>query len=141
METQKTRLDLSDASSLTVAKTVCRLLSEKLSLSVKLIFAGESALTDYYVVGYGRSSTHVRALANDVEDGLAAAGVYARRTEGLDTADWVLVDFGDVILHVFGKEASEFYRFERLFKPEAFLHIDDVCEVQKNENTKRMNES
>lgn len=125
------RPDLSSADALTVAKTACRLLSDKLSLDVKLIYVGESALTDYYVVGYGRSSTHVKALANDVADELAACGVYARRVEGLDTADWVLVDLGDVIVHVFGKEASEFYRFERLFKAEAFLRTDDVC--NKNE--------
>ncbi len=135
---KKTHPDLSNADSLTVAKTACRVLSEKLSLGVKLIFVGESALTDYYVVGYGRSSTHVRALANDVADELAASGVYARRTEGLDTADWVLVDLGDVIIHVFGKEASEFYRFERLFKPEAFLPTDDVCEEEKEENGKKL---
>ena len=131
METLMKYPDLSGADSLTVAKAVCQMLSEKLSLDVKLINVKESALTDYYVVGYGRSSTHVKALASDVEDTLASSGVFARRREGLDGGDWVLVDFGDVILHVFGKEAREFYRFERLFKQEAFLHIDDVCGNQE----------
>ena len=119
--------DLSSADALTVAKEACRLLFQKLSLDVKLVYVGESSLADYYVIGYGRSSTHVRALANDVTDELAASGVYARRTEGLDSADWVLVDLGDVIIHVFGKEASEFYRFERLFKQESFVPTDDLC--------------
>ena len=127
MQTEKKYPNLSKADALTVAKEACRLLAQKLSLDVKLIYVGESALTDYYVVGYGRSSTHVRALANDVADELAASGVYARRTEGLDSADWVLVDLGDVIVHIFGREASEFYRFERLFKQESFLPTDDVC--------------
>lgn len=131
METLMKYPDLSGADSLTVAKAVCQMLSEKLSLDVKLINVKESALTDYYVVGYGRSSTHVKALAGDVEDTLAASGVFARRREGLDSGDWVLVDFGDVILHVFGKEAREFYRFERLFKQEAFLPIDDECGNQE----------
>ncbi len=126
MLTEKKYPDLSSADALTVAKEVCRLLHQKLSLDVKLISVGESALTDYYVVGYGRSSTHVKALANDVADELAASGVYARRTEGLDSADWVLVDLGDVIVHVFGREAGEFYRFERLFKQESFLPLDEV---------------
>ena len=128
MEDSKKYPDLSGADSLTVAKQICRILTDKLSLDVKLIYVGESALTDYYVVGYGRSSTHVKALANDVADALAASGVYARRTEGLDSADWVLVDFTDVILHVFGKEASSFYRFERLFKQESFLPVEDMGE-------------
>ena len=131
MLSEKKYPDLSRADALTVAKEACRLLHQKLSLDVKLISVGESALTDYYVVGYGRSSTQVRALANEVADELAASGVYGRRTEGLDSADWVLVDLGDVIVHVFGKEASEFYRFERLFKPEAFLPTEEFVGNQE----------
>ena len=131
MLSEKKYPDLSSADALTVAKEACRLLHHKLSLDVKLISVGESALTDYYVIGYGRSSTHVRSLANEVADELAASGVYQRRTEGLDSADWVLVDLGDVIVHIFGKDASEFYRFERLFKPEAFLATEDLFESQE----------
>lgn len=126
--------DLSAADAIDIAKEACRVLLGKLSLGVKLISVSESALTDYYVVAYGRSSTHVRALANDLADAMAASGVFVRRTEGLDTADWVLLDFGDIIVHVFGKEASEFYRFERLFKTEAFVPIDDVIASMENEN-------
>ena len=124
----ETHPDLSDAPSLTVAKEACRVLLQKLSEDVKLIATEGSALTDYYVVGYGRSSTHVRALANDTMDALAACGVYARHREGFESGDWALLDFGDVIVHVFGKEAAEFYRFERLFKPEAFLPLADLQE-------------
>ena len=122
------RPDLSDAPALSVAKEACRVLFQKLSEDVKLISTEGSALTDYYVVGYGRSSTHVRALANDTMNALAACGVYARHSEGMNSGDWALIDFGDVIVHIFGKEAREFYRFERLFKPEAFLSLADVQE-------------
>ena len=123
--------DLKDADALTIAKQACRLLREKLSLDVKLVSLAGSALADYYVIGYGRSSTHVRALATDIADALSASCVEVRRTEGLDTAEWVLIDFGDVIVHVFGKEAASFYRFERLFKEESFLPTDDSEAVEK----------
>ena len=123
--------DLTNADALTVAKQACRLLADKLSLDVKLVSLEGSALADYYVIGYGRSATHVRALATDTADALAASGVDVRRMEGQDTAEWVLIDFGDVILHVFGKEAASFYRFERLFKEEAFLPIDDILNTEK----------
>ena len=126
--------DLSGAESLAIAKEACRVLLKKLSFPVKLISVGSSALTDYYVVGYGRSSTHVRALANDLADALCASGISVRRVEGLDTADWVLLDFGDIIVHVFGKDAGEFYRFERLFKEESFLPIDDIVAEIDQEN-------
>ncbi len=118
--------DLSGATSLDVAKEAAKLLFQKLSSDVTLISVASSALTDYYVIGYGRSSTHVRALANDLADALTASRVPLRRMEGVDTADWVLLDFGDVIVHIFGKEAGEFYRFERLFKEEAFVPLDDL---------------
>ncbi|MBR6795071.1 MAG: ribosome silencing factor [Clostridia bacterium] len=131
MEQLEKHPDLSSADSLAVAQAACRILSQKLSLDVKLISMKESALTDYYVIGYGRSSTHVKALANDVADELAASGVYARRIEGLDGGEWVLVDLGDVIVHVFGREASEFYRFERLFKPDAFLPLPEENDIHE----------
>lgn len=126
MEFTNERPDLSGSEALDIAREACRVLLQKMSLDVKLISVGASALTDYYVVGYGRSSTHVRALANDLADSLGASGVPALRIEGMDTAEWVLLDFGEIIVHVFGKEAGEFYRFERLFKQEAFLPIDDI---------------
>jgi ribosome-associated protein len=85
------------------------------------------------VIGYGRSTTHVRALANDLADALAASGVPVLRMEGMDTAGWVLLDFGDIIVHVFSKEAGEFYRFERLFKEDAFLPLDDIIAEIENE--------
>lgn len=134
MMTEQKYPDLSKADALETARVACRILFEKLSLDVKLINVSGSALTDYYVVGYGRSSTHVRALANDLADAMVASNVSVRRIEGLDTADWVLLDFGDIIVHLFGKEAAEFYRFERLFKSEAFLSVDDV--IPSNENNK-----
>ena len=133
MEYTDKRPDLSGADSLTVAKEACRVLFQKLSLDTSLISVGSSALTDYYVIGYGRSTTQVRALANDLADALAASGVPVLRMEGMDTAGWVLLDFGDIIVHVFSKEAGEFYRFERLFKEDAFLPLDDIIAEIENE--------
>ena len=126
MEKSMPTADLSAADALTVGKYACRVLLQKLASGVKLISAAGSALTDYYVVGYANTATHVRALAKYVTDALAAAGVDVRRVEGTDTAEWVLIDCGDVILHLFRQSAGEFYNFERLFKSEAFVAIDDV---------------
>ena len=119
--------DLSEADSLARAKAATQVLYKKLALGIKLIYAADTTvLTDYYVVGYARSSTHARALAGELERILGEAGVVAKHPEGLDAGEWILVDFGDVIVHIFAKEAGEFYRFERLFKPEAFLDITDI---------------
>lgn len=118
--------DLGSADALTVGKYACRVLLQKLASGVKLISAAGSVLTDYYVVGYANTATHVRALSGYVADALSAAGVDVRRTEGTDTSEWVLIDCGDVIVHLFRQSIGEFYNFERLFKAEAFVAIDDV---------------
>ena len=119
--------DLSQAESLDVAKQAVRILLKKLARDVKLIYVRETTvLTDYYVVATGRSANHLRALARDTEDEMALCGVSLRNLEGADGGEWVLADFGDVILHLFSKDAREFYRFERLFDEKHFLSYDDV---------------
>ena len=119
--------DLTQADSLTVAKTLVGVLFKKLALGIKLIYAANTTvLTDYYVVAYARSATHARALANELERVLGEAGIPPKHPEGLEGGEWILVDAGDVIVHVFSKEAGEFYRFERLFKEDAFLSVADI---------------
>lgn len=131
---EKRRPDLSKEGSIDVAKHAIYLLLKKLARDVKMIYVRENTvLTDYYVVATGRSANHLRALAGDVADELAACGVHLRNLEGADGGEWVLADFGDVILHIFSKEAREFYRFERLFDEKCFLTYDDVVEALDKE--------
>lgn len=63
----------------------------------------------------GTSSPHVKALAEEVEDTLAKEGLEPRRVEGAQSATWILIDYQDVILHIFTKETREFYSMERLW--------------------------
>ena len=126
-ETNIKFMDLISADSLTVAKAIVGTLFKKLALGIKLIYAADTTvLTDYYVVAYARSQTHARALANELERVLGEAGIPPKHPEGIEGGEWILVDAGDVIVHIFSKEAGEFYRFERLFKEEAFLSVADV---------------
>jgi ribosome-associated protein len=74
------------------------------------------AITDAFVITSGASPRQVRAVADEVELRVRAAGGPApRRIEGLDDARWVLMDFGDFVVHVFADEAREFYDLERLW--------------------------
>lgn len=89
-------------------------------------------IADYYVICSARSSTHIKALADEVCYKLDLGGVTASRVEGRDGGTWVLVDFGCVIVHIFSKEAREFYKLERLLNEEnkkdlteAFKEIDE----------------
>lgn len=76
---------------------------------------GKSALADYMLVTSGRSHRHVAAIADHLVQSLKKAGVTSIRVEGLPSADWVLVDAGDIIVHVFRPEVREFYAIEKMW--------------------------
>jgi len=73
-------------------------------------------LTDFFVIGTGRSSRQVRTIADNVEEKLEAAGLRCRGREGRQEGNWVLLDYGDVVVHVFTPEEREFYRLENIWK-------------------------
>ena len=82
---------------------------------VTINIAGKSALGDYMVVVSGRSSRHVMAIADHLISDLKDAGLGNARVEGLETGDWVLIDGGDIIIHVFRPEIREFYNIEKMW--------------------------
>ncbi len=76
----------------------------------------KSSLGDYMVIASGRSNRHVSAVADHLIKALKDAGLGLPRVEGLASADWVLVDAGDVIIHVFRPEVREFYNIEKMWQ-------------------------
>ena len=76
--------------------------------------AGITIVADYFVIASATSNPHVKALADDVEDELAKLGVFASHIEGRATG-WILLDFNDVIVHVFLNESREYYNLEHLW--------------------------
>ncbi len=82
---------------------------------VTINIAGKSALGDYMVVVSGRSSRHVMAIADHLITDLKDGGQGNARVEGLETGDWVLIDGGDIIIHVFRPEIREFYNIEKMW--------------------------
>ena len=82
---------------------------------VSIDIQGKSSLGDYMVVASGRSHRHVAAVADNLLKALKEAGMRAR-VEGLSGADWVLIDAGDIIVHVFRPEVREFYGIEKMWQ-------------------------
>ncbi|MCQ4633883.1 ribosome silencing factor [Shinella sp. CPCC 100929] len=82
---------------------------------VTIDIAGKSALGDYMVVVSGRSNRHVMAIADHLISDLKDEGLGNARVEGLEAGDWVLIDAGDIIIHVFRPEVREFYAIERMW--------------------------
>jgi len=92
-----------------------RLDDMKAEETVTIDLRGKSAFSDYMVVTTGRVNRHVGAIAENVAKGLKENGIKGIHVEGLPNCDWVLIDSGDVIVHVFRPEVREFYNLERLW--------------------------
>ena len=82
---------------------------------VTIDIVGKSALGDYMVVASGRSNRHVTAICDHLISDLKDEGLGTARVEGLEAGDWVLIDTGDIIVHVFRPEVREFYNLERMW--------------------------
>ena len=87
----------------------------KAEQTVHLDITGKSSLSDHMVVTSGRSHRHVGAVADQLAKDLKDAGFGKPRVEGLPHCDWVLVDGGDVIVHIFRPEVREFYNIEKMW--------------------------
>ncbi len=84
---------------------------------VQIDLRGKSSIGDYMVVCSGRSSRQVVSIAEKLVDRLKHELGRSARTEGKETGDWVLIDTGDVIVHVFRPEVREFYQLEKMWQP------------------------
>jgi ribosome-associated protein len=86
---------------------------------VALDLDGKAALADQMVIASGRSNRHVAAIAEQLVEKLKAGGKADLKIEGLPHCDWVLVDAGDVVVHIFRPEVRSFYNLEKLWSPDA----------------------
>jgi ribosome-associated protein len=84
---------------------------------VTIDLEGRSSLADAIVIANGRSQRHVSAIAEHLARRLKEAGYGTRPVDGLKSGDWVLVDAGDVIVHVFRPEVRDFYNLEKMWEP------------------------
>jgi ribosome-associated protein len=82
---------------------------------VSIPLEGKSSIADYMIVASGRSSRHVTAIAQKVAEKIKRSGNGSPRIEGLPAADWVVVDAGDVVVHLFRPEVRGFYNLERMW--------------------------
>ena len=85
---------------------------------ITLDIAGKSSLADHMVIVSGRSHRHVGAIADHLLKDLKSSGVKSATVEGLSTCDWVLIDAGDVIVHIFRPEVRGFYNLEKMWAPD-----------------------
>ena len=97
---------------------ICKILSDKKADGIVYIaIENKTSLCDYFIIAGGRSKTQVKALAENLEEKLKKEyDIVPRRTEGIQGGRWAVLDYEDVIVHLFGDEERDFYRLERLWE-------------------------
>ena len=100
-----------------IAKLAITALEDKKAEDIKVIDISEvSVIADYFIIANGTNRSQIQTLSDHVEEILGKAGVPLRQVEGYDNANWVLLDFHDVIIHIFDKENRLFYDLERIWR-------------------------
>ena len=110
-----------------LTKIACEALSEKKAEDVRIIEIGEiSVLADYFIIANGSNPNQIQAMVDAVEESLAKEGCHAKQIEGNQSSSWVLMDYGDVIIHVFSKEDRLFYDLERIWRDGKIMAPQDL---------------
>lgn len=113
--------------SLEQARKIVQVMDNKKAKDIRLIkIEGISSLGDYFVVASASNTTQVKAIADEVEDEMTRLGLEPNRVEGRQSAQWILMDYYDVMVHVFLDEARSFYNLERLWSDAPQLDISDL---------------
>ena len=102
-------------------------MDDKLAKDITIIdISGVSVVADYFLIADGKNRNQVQAIANNVDEFLGKAGYHAKATEGYSTANWILMDYSDVIIHIFSTEDRAFYDLERIWKDGVEIKREDL---------------
>ncbi len=110
-----------------MVKTAYSALDEKKGEDIKIIDISHiSVIADYFVIANGNNISQVQALVDNVEEKMYKAGFNIKRKEGNKSSTWVLLDFGDVVIHVFDSEDRLFYDLERLWSDGKVIDMEEI---------------
>jgi ribosome-associated protein len=100
-----------------IADAIAEALDAKKAKDIKVLYVEDkTVLAEYFVICTGNSTTQVKALAGEVEYRLELRGVEPYNVEGRDNGTWLVLDYSNVIVHIFGREAREFYNLDKLYE-------------------------
>lgn len=105
-------------------------LEDKKAEDIRIIDISEiSTIADYFIIAGGSNKNQIQAMADNVSEVLGRAGVTARQTEGYHSANWVLMDFQDIIVHIFDRENRLFYDLERIWRDGEAIEKDALKNI------------
>ena len=109
-----------------MTRLAIKALEDKKAEDIRVIDITEvSVLADYFIIASGSNRSQIQALADNVEESLTRAGQPVKQVEGYETANWVLLDLGDIIVHIFDTENRLFYDLERIWRDGKILEKND----------------
>ncbi len=118
---------MENSKSLEMAKLAIDALEDKKAEDIRVIDISEvSVIADYFIIAGGSNRSQIQALCDNVEEKLGRAGNPAKQIEGYDTANWILLDFGDIIVHIFDKENRLLYDLERIWRDGKQIELSDM---------------
>lgn len=110
-----------------MSKLVIEALEDKKAEDIRVIDISEvSVIADYFIIAGGSNPSQIQALSNHVEEKLGRAGYSVKQIEGYESANWILMDFQDVIVHIFDKENRLLYDLERIWRDGKKIDADDL---------------
>lgn len=116
-----------------MAKTACKALEDKKAIDIKVIDISHiSVLADYFIIASGSNRNQVQAMVDNVQEDLHKAGFVAKQVEGYNSANWILLDYGDIIVHVFDEENRFFYDLERIWRDGKTIAAEALDEEDDN---------
>lgn len=112
-----------------LAQIAIEALEDKKAEDIRIIDISEiSTLADYFIIANGTNRSQIQALADNVEEALGRAGLSLKQVEGYETANWILMDYRDIIVHVFDKENRLFYDLDRIWRDGKQIDVTDLAE-------------
>ena len=103
--------------SLRMAQLALQAMEEKIAEDIKIIDIHEvSTIADYFLIASGNNRSQIQAICDEIEETLGRAGYPEKQSEGYDTANWILMDYHDIIVHIFDKQNRLFYDLERIWR-------------------------
>ena len=112
--------------SLEMARLACKALDDKKGIDIKVIDIQDvSVIAEYFIIASGSNINQVQAMVDNVEATLGRAGYEAKQIEGNKSSSWILMDYGDLIVHVFDEENRLFYDLERIWRDGKMLNVQE----------------
>ena len=110
-----------------LAKLACDALDDKKALEIKVInIENVSTLADYFIIASGTNHNQVQAMADNVDETLGRAGYEPKQIEGYQNANWILMDYRDIVIHIFDEENRLFYDLERIWRDGTVFEVEDL---------------